>query len=1146
MAESLLSSEVANVAGTLGSVDRDGERTSNENTVNGTRPEARLNVDAVNAERLVKLKRSRSGHQGYLTVLYKKISILLSDTKHAREVKELRDIINREWDRFTFIHDEILACVAEDTLAIENARLLFGEQAQKRTALLNTVSQYLESCEVEDPQPIDKSFKGDYETRSEISINESIKSLRSNRSSIKTNVSTRSLDARLKRQKAELALDQLRKRQNLEREVEQHKLELQQIVELRKLEDNIELAKLEEQFATEYEQNMFDDNELTKIHTPLEYEYSSASPRKATPETKEKHPVSYQHLSRDKPLKTHLSVPVSSPSDPIRQLAETFASLSHTPPMEVTKFAGDPREYWRLITRFKDQVLSQPVSESKKLSRLMQYLDGKAKEAVEEYEGMGDGALQEALSVIETRFGQPYMIVEASIGSLVKGPNITSGDGKALQKLADKCQSVYKTLEAMKCLGEVNTDHQKRLVCRLPYHYQTKWRDRASSIMKATSKLPSFYDLVQFLQERASAENNPVFGNLKELSKAETNRKKRYLDSTINSPRISSFATQFTPNQSNRVALVCPSCQQSHHLHACPKFLNMTVIERRKIVRESRRCFQCLSFGHYKRNCRGAKCDFQGCDRRHHRLLHLSDLDPKKNQNNVENPEQRKVTMCDANVQTNAANVVPDVYKGATALPVVAVLVHGQNGQSKSTYALLDQASEASFIHKELAKDLDLKGSESTLSIKSLTGSTSINAEKVTVTVEAADRAPETSKLLARDVIVTDNFDVHLKVVPRKDNLLGWKHLSDVNFPNVDRKGIQMLIGADNPAAFVTEQVRIGGPGEPWAFKYKLGWALIGPTNCGSSNHVDVHFLQRSSVDFEESCLKELVTRYFKRDGLGVVSDTQKMMSIEDRRALKMMEESTTMVDNHYEVGMLWNRVDPQLPDNRSIALKRLEHLKNRLKKDKVLHQKYREKIEEYVNKGYARKLRPDEVSNTSATTWSLPHHPVFHPAKPGKTRIVFDAAAKFENTSLNDNLLQGPNLANEIVDVLIRFRKERVAVVADIQEMFHQVKVPEKDRNSLRFLWFSSDLDSTPETYCMNVHIFGAKDSPSIANFALQKTAKDNSSNFSQSAIETVGKNFYVDDLLKSMLDEQEAIPLCSEIIQLLRRGGFRLYEYQ
>ena len=99
--------------------------------------------------------------------------------------------------------------------------------------------------------------------------------MRSSRSSVKTNSSTRSFDARLKREKAELALDQLRQRQNLEKEVEQHMLELRQTVELRKLEDNIELAKLEERFVDEYEQNMFDNNELTKINTPLEFGYAS-------------------------------------------------------------------------------------------------------------------------------------------------------------------------------------------------------------------------------------------------------------------------------------------------------------------------------------------------------------------------------------------------------------------------------------------------------------------------------------------------------------------------------------------------------------------------------------------------------------------------------------------------------------------------------------------------------------------------------------------------------------------------------------------------------------------------------------------------------------------------------------------------------
>ena len=63
----------------------------------------------------------------------------------------------------------------------------------------------------------------------------------------------------------------------------------------------------------------------------------------------------------------------------------------------------------------------------------MQYLDGKAKEAVERYEGMGSGALLEALSVLKTRFGQPYMIVDAFIVSIVRGPSVMKGDGESFR-----------------------------------------------------------------------------------------------------------------------------------------------------------------------------------------------------------------------------------------------------------------------------------------------------------------------------------------------------------------------------------------------------------------------------------------------------------------------------------------------------------------------------------------------------------------------------------------------------------------------------------------------------------------------------------------------------------------------------------------
>ncbi len=85
---------------------------------------------------------------------------------------------------------------------------------------------------------------------------------------------------------------------------------------------------------------------------------------------------------------------------------------------------------------------------------------------------------------------------------------------------------------------------------------------------------------------------------------------------------------------------------------------------------------------------------------------------------------------------------------------------------------------------------------------------------------------------------------------------------------------------------------------------------------------------------------------------------------------------------------------------------------------------------------------------------WYLPHHAVFHPNKPGKTRVVFDCAVKFRGMSLNDQLLSGPDLTSSIVGVLTRFHHEQVALAADVEAMFHQVRVSPDDYDAFRFLW--------------------------------------------------------------------------------------------
>ena len=171
---------------------------------------------------------------------------------------------------------------------------------------------------------------------------------------------------------------------------------------------------------------------------------------------------------------------------------------------------------------------------------------------------------------------------------------------------------------------------------------------------------------------------------------------------------------------------------------------------------------------------------------------------------------------------------------------------------------------------------------------------------------------------------------------------------------------------------------------------------------------------------------------------------------------MDILEKTTTLNDGHYETGLLWRREDIQLPNNRRETEMRLRSLKRKFHKDPNLEEKYRTTMNDYVAKGYALKLTPEEVSKSGPRTWYLPHFAVTNFNKPDKVRIVFDAAAKHEDTSLNKNLLQGPDYTNSLVGDLLRFREEKIALVGDIESMFHQMKVRPEDQDSLRFLWWS------------------------------------------------------------------------------------------
>ena len=108
--------------------------------------------------------------------------------------------------------------------------------------------------------------------------------------------------------------------------------------------------------------------------------------------------------------------------------------------------------------------------------------------------------------------------------------------------------------------------------------------------------------------------------------------------------------------------------------------------------------------------------------------------------------------------------------------------------------------------------------------------------------------------------------------------------------------------------------------------------------------------------------------------------------------------------------------------------------------------------MNEVLNKGYAKAVPAENT--VKKNTWYILHHELYHPKKK-KFRAVFDCAATYQNQSLNKNLLQGPDLTNNLVGVLTRFRQEPVAFCCDIEDMFHQVRVNEEHRDLVRFLWW-------------------------------------------------------------------------------------------
>ena len=577
--------------------------------------------------------------------------------------------------------------------------------------------------------------------------------------------------------------------------------------------------------------------------------------------------------------------------------------------------------------------------------------------------------------------------------------------------------------------------------------------------------------------------------------------------------------------------------------------MSKSLADRKRLIFEKRLCFACLSpttENHRAENCPQRKVCLT-CNESHPTCLHLS-----------------------------VSTIRQPTPGSVTSMPIVPVVVHHKDhpDQCVIVYAMLDHCSEGTFIHESVLESLTAPSrpacvSVSTLNAKDTSQCLAVNGLYITALPDHQSKYG--SKSLKLPTCYTKSyFPVDFSDIPSPESLTPWPYLARIaeSFRRQQvSTPIGLLIGGDCTKVLEPHEVILSEGDGPYAFRSCLGWCVVGPVigpvgplddgvvKCNltavrvlvkdaATNEAAPHHFAVTNTVKEHVVSDQLIKEMFMHD-FNEAQPEKKAMSVEDQKFLNILDEGVIKEDDgHYCLPLPFRNPDVVFPNNRAQAVSRAEgSLKRKMKKDQAFCSEYMGYMKRVIDEGCAIKV-PDAEKN-DPNVWYIPHHAVFYPTK-GKMRVVMDCAAKYKGRSLNDELLQGPDLAKLLVGVLIRFRKEEIAVQADLKWMFFQVRVPSCHQKFLRFVfWPDGNLDSELEDYQMCVHLFGARSSTSCCIYALRRAAYDNEDKFSQAVLHTILNSFYVDDLLKSYPSVEEAVVQVKEVVQLCGDSGFDLTKF-
>ena len=818
------------------------------------------------------------------------------------------------------------------------------------------------------------------------------------------------------------------------------------------------------------------------------------------------------------------------------------------------KFADSPGTYLIWKSTFKSVIDELEVKPEEEMDLLLQYLGPTSSKYATTIRAANVHNPKRGLSRLwnrlEEEFGRPEVIHGHLTNKITNFPKLGIKDNKKLFDLVDLLSEIDAVKENPaygQSLSYFDTAAGiKPILNKLPYGLQEKWVNECVRYKKNNGVVfPPFSCFMNFIHRMAQVKNDPCFEPYQPThdSKPVQSQAKVVAVKKTEIPPANSA----NPTTTDRPQKVCPIHSTNHSLNDCKVFRNKPIQERKQFLKEKGLCFNCCgAIRHMAKDCKVESPICGVCKGTHPTALHVE----QANGNDGEKQEEAVLTKC--------TQMCGKGFKGRSCAKIVLVRVHprGKPYLSKTMYAIVDDQSNRSLAKSEFFEIFKENGVEMPYSLLSCSGSTMTSGRRANgYIVESL----EGFKLDLPTLIECNDIPDNRSEIPTPEVAQQYEHLNDIAhfIPPVDENAnILLLLGRDIIMAHQVLDHRIGPGNSPYGQKLNLGWVIIGDVCLGKTHREQTVNVKKTFVmnngqhsifppcnnkfTVKECNLEDIMCEPDSQIFLRTESDNKPGKSADDRDFERVMaQEMCKDLDGHWEAPLPFKPNRQVLPNNLTQAKERARMLASSLRKNENKKEHFLQFMSNLLEKGFAERAPP--IADSSER-WYLPIFGVYHPRKPSQIRVVFDASARHQGVSLNQVLLPGPNLTNDLLGVLMRFREGQVAATADIQQMFYAFRVRADHRNFLRFLWYEdNDMDKELVEYRMTVHVFGNTTSPAVATYALRQTVQDSDPDVQ----EFVNKQFYVDDGLLSTDSVDQAVDLLKRTQHDLQvKGGLKLHK--